>query len=110
AASAWSLTFSRLGYVSMSTAMLNLAVYLCVVQGLRKGTVGWYAAAGVGLGLTLHGYYIAELVPIVLLALFLHLAVTDRRASLARWKHAAVLAAGAVLAFLPVALYALQRP
>jgi 4-amino-4-deoxy-L-arabinose transferase-like glycosyltransferase len=110
ATSAWNITFSRLGFVSMWTAALNLAVYLCVVQGLRTGRLRWYAAAGAALGLALQGYYIAELVPLVLLALTLHLVLTERRSLRRGWAGAAALAAGALLASLPALLYALQRP
>jgi hypothetical protein len=110
AASAWNITFSRLGFVSMWTAALDLSVYICVVQGLRTGRLRWYAAAGVTLGIALQGYYIAELVPLVLLALTLHLVLTERRSLRRAWAGAAVLAGGALLAVLPAVLYALQRP
>jgi 4-amino-4-deoxy-L-arabinose transferase-like glycosyltransferase len=110
AALAWNITFSRLGYASMWTVALDLAVYLCVVQGLRTGRLGWYAAGGVTLGLALQGYYIAELLPLVLLAIVVHLAITERRTLRALRTGAAVFIAGAALAYLPAGLYAVQRP
>jgi 4-amino-4-deoxy-L-arabinose transferase-like glycosyltransferase len=110
AASAWNITFSRLGYASMWTVALDLAVYLCVVQGLRTGRLGWYAAGGVTLGLAQQGYYIAELLPLVLLAIVVHLAITERQTLRALRTGAAVLIAGAALAYLPAGLYAVQRP
>jgi hypothetical protein len=110
AASAWNITFSRLGYASMWTVALDLVVYLCLVQGLRTGRLGWYAAGGVMLGLALQGYYIAELVPLVLLTLVVHLAITQRRTLRVVRTGAAVFIVGAALAYLPAGLYALQRP
>jgi len=110
AASAWNITFSRLGYASMWTVALDLAVYVLVVQGLRTGRLGWYAGGGVTLGLALQGYYIAELVPVVLLAIVVHLALTERQTLRALRTGAAVFIAGAALAYLPAGLYAVQRP
>ena len=111
AVSAWSITFSRFGLVSMVTVFLDLAVYLCVVLGLRSGSVWWYGAGGVLLGFALQGYYTAELVPVVLLLVLLHLMFSGGRRTIARLRSGvAVFAAGAVLAFLPVATYAAQHP
>lgn len=110
AASSWSLTFSRFGMASMPAVALDLAVYLCVVLGLRSGRLGWYAAGGILLGLNLHGYYIARLVPIVLLLLVVHFVFSARREAWRLRAGVAVFAAGAVLAFLPVGLFAIQNP
>jgi len=111
AVSAWSITFSRFGLVSMVTVCLDLAVYLCVVLGLRSGNVGWYGAGGVLLGFGLQGYYAAQLVPVVLLLVLVHLVLSGGRRTVARLRSGvAVFAAGAVLAFLPVATYAAQHP
>ena len=111
AVSAWSITFSRFGLVSMVTVFLDLAVYLCVVLGLRTGSVWWYGAGGLLLGFALQGYYAAELVPVVLLLVLLHLMVSGGRRTIARLRSGvAVFSAGAVLAFLPVATYAAQHP
>ena len=111
AVSAWSITFSRFGLVSMFTVCLDVAVYLCVVLGLRSGRLGWYGAGGLLLGFALQGYYVAQLVPLVLLLVLLHLAVSGGRRTIGRVRTgAAVFSAGAVLAFLPVATYAAQHP
>ena len=111
AVSAWSITFSRFGLVSMVTLCLDLAVYLCVVLALRSGRVAWYGAGGVLLGFALQGYYVAQLVPVVLLLVLVHLTLSGGRPAIARVRAGvAVFAAGAVLAFLPVATYAAQHP
>ena len=110
AASAWNITFSRLGFVSMWTVALDLGVYLCVLQGFRTGKLGWWGAGGIALGFALQGYYIAQLVPLVLLVVVVHLAITDRAALRAIRTGVVVFALGAALAFVPAGLYALQRP
>jgi 4-amino-4-deoxy-L-arabinose transferase-like glycosyltransferase len=111
AVSAWSITFSRFGVVSMVTVCLDLAIYLCVVLALRSGSVGWYGAGGLLLGFALQGYYAAQLVPVVLLLVLLHLLLSEGRRTIARLRAGvAVFSAGAVLAFLPVATYAAQHP
>lgn len=111
AVSAWSITFSRFGIVSMVTVCLDLAVYLCVVLGLRSGSFAWYGAGGLLLGFALQGYYVAQLVPVVLLLVLLHLTLSGGKRTIARLRSGAtVFAAGAVLAFLPIATYAAQHP
>ncbi len=111
AVSAWNITFSRFGMLSLPTVALDVGVYLCAVSALRTGRLGYYAGAGVLLGLAMQMYYPARLVPVVLLAVLLHLAVTERRRlSRAVRAGAPVLVLAAVIAFLPVALFAIQHP
>lgn len=110
AASSWNITFSRFGLASMTAVALDLAVYLCVVQGLRTGRVAWYAAGGLLVGLDLHGYYIARLVPLVLLLLLAYLLLRARTDVRRLGTGTAAFAAGAVLAALPVVLFAIQKP
>ncbi|HMA37122.1 MAG TPA: glycosyltransferase family 39 protein, partial [Chloroflexia bacterium] len=111
AVSAWNLTFSRFGIASLPTVALDVGVYLCAVQALRTGRLGYYAGAGVLLGLALHAYYVARLVPLVLVAVLLHQLLTVRwRLVRALPVGLAVFALGAGLAFLPMALLALQQP
>src|SRR5207237_6775463 len=78
AVSSWNITFSRFGMDSMFTVALDVAVYLCMVQALRTGRLGYYAGAGVLLGLALQMYYVARLVPVVLVVVLLHRLITER--------------------------------
>ncbi|HUS14550.1 MAG TPA: glycosyltransferase family 39 protein [Chloroflexia bacterium] len=136
AVSAWNITFSRYGIASLPTVLLDVAIYLCLVQALRTGRLGYYAGAGVLLGLALQMYYPARLVPILALLVLAHLAVSQRvwlrgrlyrremRVRLrvdaglrrARWllpvRRQGLLVAlvATTLAFLPVGLFALQQP
>jgi 4-amino-4-deoxy-L-arabinose transferase-like glycosyltransferase len=110
AVSSWNITFSRFGMASMTAVALDLTVYLCVVQGLRTGRIAWYAGGGVVLGLDLHGYYIARLVPLVLLLLTAHICLRARTEVRSLRAGAAAFAAGAVLAALPVVVFAIQKP
>lgn len=111
AVSAWNLTFSRFGIVSLMTVAVDVAVYLCAAQALRTGRLGYYAGAGVLLGLALQTYYAARLVPFVLIALLLHQLVGSRgRILRSAGLGLIIFALGALLAFLPVGLFALQQP
>ncbi len=111
AVSAWNLTFSRFGIVSLMTVAVDVAVYLCAAQALRTGRLGYYAGAGVLLGLALQTYYAARLVPFVLIALLLHQLVSSRgRIIRTAGLGLLIFALGALLAFLPVGLFALQQP
>ncbi len=109
--SAWNLTFSRFGIVSLMTVAVDVAVYLCAAQALRTGRLGYFAGAGVLLGLALQTYYAARLVPFVLIALLLHQLISTRgRIVRTAGVGLLIFALGALLAFLPVGLFALQQP
>jgi sugar lactone lactonase YvrE len=111
AVSAWNITLSRIGLVSMFTVALDVAAYLCVMQALRTGRLAYYAAGGVLLGLGLQMYYVARLVPVVLLVLLAHLLITERmRLVRAVRAGALVFVLSVALAFLPVAVFAVQHP
>jgi 4-amino-4-deoxy-L-arabinose transferase-like glycosyltransferase len=110
AVSAWNITFSRLGMASMPTVVLNIAVYLCLLQGLRTGRLGYYAGAGVLMGLAFQMYYASQLVPVVLGLVFLYWLITVR---MRFWRAIrggiVVLAAGILIGFLPVATFLTQH-
>lgn len=108
--SAWNITFSRFGLASMATVALDVAVFACVVLGFRSGRLGWYAAGGALLGLGLQGYYVARLVPLVLLAVLVHMAIGDWRRVWALRSGIAIFAAAAAIAFVPMAVFAVQKP
>jgi hypothetical protein len=111
AVSAWNITFSRLGFFSMFTVALDVAVYLCAAQALRTGRLGYYAGAGILLGLAMQGYYMARLVPVVLIAVLLHRLLSERLRLLKSLRAGAlVLVVSALLAFMPAGLFALQQP
>src|SRR5579859_1551889 len=109
--SAWNITFSRFGMVSLVTVALDVAVYLCAAQAIRSGRLGYFAGTGVLLGLALQMYYVARLVPIVLVLVLAHQVITTRgRLLRALGGGILVCALGAILAFLPVVLFSLQKP
>jgi 4-amino-4-deoxy-L-arabinose transferase-like glycosyltransferase len=111
AVSSWNITMSRFGMASLPTVALDVAVYLCVVQALRTGRLGYYAAGGVLLGLAEHIYYPSRLLPVVLGAVFLHRLVTERMKLIRSVRVGIpVFVVGALLAFIPMGLFAVQRP
>ncbi len=111
ALSAWNITFSRIGLVSIFTVALDVGVLLCVVQALRTGRLGYYAGAGVLLGLGVQTYYIARLIPLVLLALLAHRLITGRIRLVRTVRVGLVIfVLGALLASVPLDIFALQRP
>ncbi|MGI8587843.1 MAG: glycosyltransferase family 39 protein [Chloroflexia bacterium] len=109
--SAWNITFSRYGVDTVPTVALDVAIYLCVFQALRTGRLGYFAGAGVLLGLVLQMYYIGMLVPMVLLVMLVHMFITERRHLLPALRAGAgFFLLGALLSFLPVALFAGEKP
>lgn len=111
AVSAWNITFSRFGIVTMFTVALDVAVFLLMAQALRTGRLGYYASAGVLLGLSMQTYYVARLVPLILIALLLHRLIAERGRLVRSVRAGAVVfAVGALLAFIPVGTFALERP
>jgi 4-amino-4-deoxy-L-arabinose transferase-like glycosyltransferase len=108
--SSWSITFSRFGMASMVAVAFDVAIVLCVVVGLRSARLWAYAAGGIMLGLNMQGYFLARLLPIVLLLLALHLTVGSPRDVWRLRSGIAVFVTAAVLAFLPMGLFAVQHP
>src|SRR5206468_3292615 len=73
--------------------------------------LGYYAAAGLTLGLALQMYYVSRLVPLVLLALLLHRLIAERTKIIRSLRAGLIVfAVGTLMAFLPIGLFALQRP
>lgn len=111
AVSAWNITFSRFGMDSMFTVALDVAAILCFMQAMRTGRLGFYAGAGVLMGLALQMYYVALIVPLVFIVVLAHRLVTERmRLVRAVRVGVVVLTLGAVMAFLPLGVFAVQHP
>jgi hypothetical protein len=111
ATSAWHINWSRIGVNPMPTFALDLAVYLCVMQGLRTGRLGYYAGAGVLIGLALQTYLASQVVPAVLVVLFAYRLITERmRFFRAVRAGIAVFVVSALLTFIPLGTFAVQHP
>jgi 4-amino-4-deoxy-L-arabinose transferase-like glycosyltransferase/sugar lactone lactonase YvrE len=106
----WNLTWSRIGMASMPTVAMVVGVYLCIVQALRTGRLGYYAAAGILLGLALHMYYVSKLVPVILIGILAARLITERMKLIRSIRVGVIVfAVGAIIAFMPVGLFAMQR-
>jgi hypothetical protein len=107
---AWNITMSRFGVVSLPTVAVDVATYLCLVQALKTGRFGWWAGSGVLLGIALHMYYPSQLVPILLLLVFIHRLISGRMIFF-RAVRAGVVAfvIGLLIAVTPIATFALQH-
>ena len=111
AASAWHINWSRIGVNPMPTFALDLGVYLCVMQGLRTGRLGYYAGAGVLIGLALQTYLASQVVPAVLVVLFAYRLITERmRFFRAVRAGIAAFVVSALLTFIPLGTFAVQHP
>ena len=107
---AWNITMSRLGMASLPTVAVDVATYLCLVQALKTGRFGWWAGSGVLLGIALQMYYPSQLVPVVLLLVFIHRLISGRMAFF-RVVRVGVVAfvVGLLIAATPIATFAVQH-
>ena len=110
AVGAWNITMSRFGMASLPTVAVDVATYLCIVQALKTGRLGWWAGSGVLLGIALQMYYPSQLVPVVLLLVFIHRLISGRMAFF-RAVRVGVVAfiVGLLIAATPIATFALQH-
>ena len=110
AVGAWNITMSRFGMASLPTVAVDVATYLCVVQALKTGRFGWWAGSGVLLGIALQMYYPSQLVPVVLLLVFIYRLISGRMAFF-RAVRVGVVAfiVGLLIAATPIATFALQH-
>jgi hypothetical protein len=110
AVSSWHINWSRIGMNSVPTFALDLGVYLCVMQGLRTGRFGYYAGAGVLMGLALQTYLASQVVPVVLAILFAYRLITERmRFFRAVRAGIVVFVLSALLTFIPLGTFAVQH-
>lgn len=110
AAQHYHIHFSRLGSINIfDTLFTPLLVYL-VVCGLRRQRPGWFAAAGLAMGVGQYFYNGAKMLPFVLVAFVIYLALVRRDLLRANLANLGVLALGAVLAFIPMGLYEIAHP
>lgn len=111
AVSSWHLTFSRFGIASMFTVALDVAVYFCLERALRTTKLIYFAVAGLLLGMAVHTYFVARLVPFVIVALLVHRLITERLRLVRRLQTGAVVfALGALLGAAPMLLFSAQKP
>ena len=110
AVGAWNITMSRLGMASLPTVAVDVATYLCLVQALKTGRFGWWAGSGVLLGIALQMYYPSQLVPVVLLLVFIHRLISGRLAFFRAVRVGVVaFVVGLLIAATPIATFALQH-
>jgi len=104
------LHMSRLGSINIFDALFTPLLAYLLLEGLRQQRPGWFAAAGLTMGVAQYYYNGAKLLPFLVAALMVYLALAQRdrlRASLA---HFGVLALGAGLAFIPLGIYEQAHP
>jgi hypothetical protein len=110
AAQHYHIHFSRLGSINIfDTLFTPLFLYL-LVRGLREQQPGWFAAAGLTMGVGQYCYNGAKMLPFVLAVLGGYLLLVRRDFLRANLVNLGVLALGAVLAFIPVALHEMAHP
>jgi 4-amino-4-deoxy-L-arabinose transferase-like glycosyltransferase/sugar lactone lactonase YvrE len=110
AVGAWNITMSRFGMASLPTVAVDVAAYLCLVQALKTGRFGWWAGSGVLLGIALQMYYPSQLVPVVLLLVFIHRLISGRMAFFRAVRTGVVaFIVGLLIAATPITTFALQH-
>jgi len=110
AAQHYHLHMSRLGSINIFDTLFAPLLTLLLLTGLRRRQPGWFAAAGLTLGVAQYYYNGAKMLPFLTAVLVVYLAVTRRNLLRANLANLAVLGLGAVLAFIPLAVYEAGHP
>jgi 4-amino-4-deoxy-L-arabinose transferase-like glycosyltransferase len=105
--SSWHVILSRLGFDAAMVPLFDALVVLAIVRGCRRGSLAWFAVAGLLAGLENYSYAAARLTPVLAAIAFFVFgtALPTRRRVLA-----AVIAIVALcLTLTPLALYGLSH-
>lgn len=102
--------YSRLGGNYLQADLILLMGLYLLLRGLRNGEGMSFVGSGLALGLSWQTYYAARILPLLMVALLLHLFLTRRELIMRNSRNLAVLVTMAVLTFAPMGLYFLDHP
>jgi hypothetical protein len=108
--SAVAIHYSRISIVNMTTAFAWAVCFYFLLRGLQSRRPGDWAWAGLAAGLSMYTYYGTRLLPFVLAAFVVYLAVFHRATLRGRWGHLALLPVGFVAGFGPLLGYFWRYP
>lgn len=102
--------FSRMAFESSLPTLAGLLLFGSLAMALRRRRAGWFALTGAVLGLSLYSFDTARLFPFALTAVFWSIVLLHHRGEWRRYLGwYGLLAATAVLFFLPLGLYFLTN-
>jgi 4-amino-4-deoxy-L-arabinose transferase-like glycosyltransferase len=110
AAQHYHIHFSRLGSINIFDTLFAPLFTCLLVYGLQKQRPGWFAAAGLTMGVGQYCYNGAKMLPFVLAVVGGYLLLVRRDFLRANLVNFGVLALGAGLAFIPMGLYEMAHP
>jgi 4-amino-4-deoxy-L-arabinose transferase-like glycosyltransferase len=120
AVSYWHLNWSRVGLRVILVPLFAALIVFALWRGFASArpdrsrrpvrSWGWFVVAGVLLGLSLYTYQAARLLPVLVASAFVLRAIERRRWARDDTVAALLVAAAALVVFLPLGVYAAQHP
>ena len=115
AVSYWHLNWSRVGLRVILVPLFAALIVFALWRGFGssrpdRSTGGWFLLAGALLGLSLYTYQAARLLPLLVAVAFALRAIERRRWTRADTIGALLVAAAALVVYLPLGIYAAQHP
>jgi 4-amino-4-deoxy-L-arabinose transferase-like glycosyltransferase len=104
------IALNRLGINYTQTALFEVTTFYFLFRGLRSGRWWDFALSGVFMGAGLYLYYASRLVPFIVLAFWLCVALAAREVVRRHGRGMALSWLAALLVFSPMALYFLEHP
>jgi len=106
----WHVHFSRYGIRTITLPLLEMLAYVFLWRGLQRGRWRDFALSGVFLSSTVYAQPAGRLIPVVLTAFILYLAVADRHHARRYLSGLLVIGAVSFVVFLPLGHYFWQHP
>jgi 4-amino-4-deoxy-L-arabinose transferase-like glycosyltransferase len=106
----WHITASRTGIQPALVPWLLVPMMAALWRGLRTGRWGWFAAAGVLLGVAQYTYMAARVIPLLVIFLGAWLLLFQRSCFQRRWRGLLLCAVVSVVVFVPLASYFIAHP
>ncbi len=129
AISFWSLMYSRIGIRHISLPVFMLASFICFWRGLQgcveidgekgalsgdhslsRGSTGWFALAGVFLGIGFYTYFASRGIPVILLLFGFYLFLFQRDTIKRSWRGFLVMFGLAMILAVPLIVTLLRQP
>jgi 4-amino-4-deoxy-L-arabinose transferase-like glycosyltransferase len=108
--SAWHIQFSRNGFRAIMAPLALVFLFYFLIRAYKKGQVKDYIGTGVTLALGFYTYLSFRMVPLVLMALFVYIIVTDKTFIKKNIKNIGILAAVFFVIMIPMIVHFIHVP
>ena len=110
AVSAWHIQFSRNGFRAIMAPLALVFLFYFFIRAYKNGQIKDYIATGITLALGFYTYLSFRMVPLVLIAILVYIAITDKKFIKKNIKKIGILAAVFFVIMIPMLIHFIHVP